>query len=164
MTVFSGCGVRRRGSLRCGSRTVTLVIAVEKDPDRYNVARAKNYGLPVVIGRGGSHFLLKQLSLSRARAGRGDQSGGGEHLGRRGRAGHARRPACGPPRGAGRSDERDAFVVQHRRVRDVYRTGGTLLAAAALGSAATEAFLYDQTVYLITLNDWIEPLQGDVKP
>ncbi|MCA1585385.1 MAG: NAD-binding protein, partial [Acidobacteria bacterium] len=44
------------------------VLAVEKDPDRYNVARAKNYGLPVVIGRGGSHFLLERLSLARARA------------------------------------------------------------------------------------------------
>jgi len=43
-------------------------VAVESDPDRYNVARAKNYGLPVVIGRGGSHFLLRRLSLHRARA------------------------------------------------------------------------------------------------
>ena len=32
-------------------------------------------------------------------------------------------------------------------VRDVYRIGGTLLAAAALGSTATAAFLHEQTVY-----------------
>jgi Trk K+ transport system NAD-binding subunit len=44
------------------------VLAIESDSDRYNVARAKNYGLPVVIGRGGSHFLLQRLSLHHARA------------------------------------------------------------------------------------------------
>ncbi len=44
------------------------VIAVEHDPDRYNVSRARNYGVPVVIGRGVSHFLLQRLSLAHARA------------------------------------------------------------------------------------------------
>jgi hypothetical protein len=44
------------------------VLAVDSDPDRYNVARAKNYGLPVVIGQASSHFLLKRLALNRARA------------------------------------------------------------------------------------------------
>jgi hypothetical protein len=48
-------------------------------------------------------------------------------------------------------------------VRDVYRIGGTLLAAAALGSDATEAFLHEQTVYLITPNDRIEPFGADVR-
>ncbi|MGI8623639.1 MAG: NAD-binding protein, partial [Solirubrobacteraceae bacterium] len=33
------------------------VLAIEGDGDNYNVARAKNYGIPVVLGRGGSHFL-----------------------------------------------------------------------------------------------------------
>ena len=42
-------------------------------------------------------------------------------------------------------------------VRDVYRIGGTLLAAIALGSPATEAFLHEQVVYLVTHDGRIEP-------
>lgn len=42
-------------------------------------------------------------------------------------------------------------------VRDVYRIGGTLLAAAALGSNATEAFLHEQAVYLLTADGQIKP-------
>ena len=34
-------------------------------------------------------------------------------------------------------------------VRDVYLTGGTLLAAAALGSEATEAFPYRGEIYIV---------------
>lgn len=49
-------------------------------------------------------------------------------------------------------------------VRDVYRIGGTLLAAVALGSAATEAFLHEQTVYLITPNDRIESFEAGIDP
>ncbi|MCA1671423.1 MAG: hypothetical protein LC799_04210, partial [Actinobacteria bacterium] len=48
-------------------------------------------------------------------------------------------------------------------VRDVYRIGGTLLAAAALGSDATEAFLHEQTVYLITPDRHIKPFEADVQ-
>ncbi len=48
-------------------------------------------------------------------------------------------------------------------VRDVYRIGGTLLAAAALGSDATEAFLHEQTVYLIKPDGRIEPFEADVQ-
>jgi len=47
-------------------------------------------------------------------------------------------------------------------VRDVYRIGGTLLAAAALGSAATEAFLHEETVYLMDPDGRIEPFESDV--
>ena len=47
-------------------------------------------------------------------------------------------------------------------VRDVYRIGGTLLAAAALGSNATDAFLHEQTVYLIMPDGSFEPFEADV--
>lgn len=138
------------------------VVAVEKDPDRYNVARAKNYGLPVVIGRGGSHFLLRRLSLPRARALAAVTSHEVENisvvvaaLGMR-----ADLPAIlRAGRGDVTNETRSLFSIGV--VRDVYRIGGTLLAAAALGSAATDAFLHDKTVYLITPNDRIEPFEGD---
>jgi len=42
-------------------------------------------------------------------------------------------------------------------VRDVNRIGGTLLAAAALGSEAKEAFLHEQTVYLVMPDGKVEP-------
>ena len=48
-------------------------------------------------------------------------------------------------------------------VRDVYRIGGTLLAAAALGSAATEAFFHEETVYLMDPDGRIEPFESDVE-
>lgn len=41
-------------------------------------------------------------------------------------------------------------------VRDVNRIGGAFLAAAALGSQATEAFLEDETVYLTMPDGEIE--------
>ncbi|MGI8593121.1 MAG: NAD-binding protein, partial [Solirubrobacteraceae bacterium] len=33
------------------------VLAIDSDGDNYNVARAKDYGIPVVLGLGGDHFL-----------------------------------------------------------------------------------------------------------
>jgi hypothetical protein len=44
-------------------------------------------------------------------------------------------------------------------VRDVYRIGGTLIAAMALGSPAREAFLHDRVVYLVTPEGTIEPFE-----
>jgi hypothetical protein len=48
-------------------------------------------------------------------------------------------------------------------IRDVYRIGGTLLAAAGLGSNATGAFLHEQTVYLIMSDGRIEPFEAGVR-
>lgn len=139
------------------------VLAIENDPDRYNVARAKNYGLPVVIGQASSHFLLQRLSLHRARALAAVTSREIENI-------SVAVTALGMHDNlrtilrAGRGD-----VVNETRslfrigvVRDVYRIGGTLLAAAALGSDATEAFLHEQTVYLITPDGRIEPFEADI--
>ena len=44
------------------------VLAVEVNADNHHVNRAKEYGIPVVLGRGGSRFLLRRLCLPRARA------------------------------------------------------------------------------------------------
>lgn len=91
------------------------VLAVDSDPDRYNVARAKNYGLPVVIGQASSHFLLKRLALNRARALAAVTSHEIENLDRSGRARHAGQPPHDPAGRARRRGERDAVAVPHRR-------------------------------------------------
>jgi hypothetical protein len=49
-------------------------------------------------------------------------------------------------------------------VRDVYRIGGTLIAAMALGSPAREAFLHDKVVYLVTADGHIEPFAATPAP
>ncbi|MDQ6751085.1 MAG: hypothetical protein M3Z33_10075, partial [Actinomycetota bacterium] len=49
-------------------------------------------------------------------------------------------------------------------VRDVYRVGGTLLAAAALGFKGDQAFLHEHTVYLVAPDGVIEPFEADSQP
>ncbi len=140
------------------------VVAVESDPEADNVIRAKDQGVPVVIGRGGSRFLLKRLSLGRARAlaavtsdevanisiavaalaERGDlrtvlRAGGGEVI----------------------NETRSLFTIGV--VRDVYRVGGTLLAAAALGFKGDQAFLHEHTVYLIAPDGAIQAVDADIE-
>ena len=44
------------------------VVAVEQDGKGENVGRAKEFGLPVVLGRGADQSLLRRLSLQKARA------------------------------------------------------------------------------------------------
>jgi len=139
------------------------VLAVESDPGNYHVKRAKDYGIPIVLGRGGSRFLLRRLCLGRARALAAVTSDEIENisivvaaLGTRGDLRTLLR--------AGRGDvvNETSSLFKIGVVRDVYRIGGTLLAAAALGSPVTEAFLYEQTVYLIGPDGRIEPFEGDV--
>jgi Trk K+ transport system NAD-binding subunit len=141
------------------------VVAVENDPSRYNVARAKNYGVPVVIGRGGSHFLLRRLSLPRARALAAVTSHEVENISIAVAAlgvHQGLRTVLRAGRGEVTNETRSLFSIGV--VRDVYRIGGTLLAAAALGSDATDAFLHEQTVYLIGPADRIEPfVETDVQ-
>ena len=138
------------------------VLAVEMDPDCYNVARAKNYGIPVVIGRGGSHFLLQRLSLTRARALAAVTSHEVENISIAVAAlgmHEDLRTILRAGRGDVVNETRSLFSIGV--VRDVYRIGGTLLAAASLGSDATEAFLHEQTVYLITPDDRVELFEAD---
>jgi len=44
------------------------VVAVEQDEEGDNIGLARELGLPVVVGRGADHSLMKRLSLHRARA------------------------------------------------------------------------------------------------
>ena len=140
------------------------VVAVDHDPEAYDVARARDYGLPVVIGRGGSRFLLRRLSLGRARALAAVTSDEVENIAIAVAALGMRedlRTLLRAGRGEVINETRSLFSIGV--VGDVYRIGGTLLAAAALGSKANEAFLYEQTVYLVTPDSKIEAFEADLQ-
>ena len=140
------------------------VLAVEVDPDSIHVNRAKDYRIPVVLGRGGSRFLLRRLHLGRARALAAVTSDEIENisivvaaLGMRDEL----RTILRAGRGEVVNETRSLFTIGV--VRDVYRIGGTLMAAAALGSDVQEAFLHDKTVYLIHPDGRIEPFEADLE-
>lgn len=140
------------------------VLVVERDPENPYVKRAKEYGIPIVLGRGGSRFLLRRLCLGRARALAAVTSDEVENISIVVAALGMREELRTLLR-AGRGDvvNETSSLFKIGVVRDVYRIGGTLLAAAALGSPATEAFLFEQTVYLIDPEGRIEPFDSDVE-
>ena len=140
------------------------VLAVEVDPENHHVNRAKDYGIPVVLGRGGSRFLLRRLSLHRARALAAVTSDEVENisivvaaLGMR----EEIRTILRAGRGEVVNETRSLFKIGV--VRDVYRIGGTLMAAAALGSDVEEGFLHGKTVYLIHADGRLEPFEGELE-
>jgi voltage-gated potassium channel Kch len=141
------------------------VVAIERDADNYNVSRARSYGVPVIIGDGGNRFLLDRLYLRRARALAAVTDDSLENI-------SVVVSALGMHDGlrtvlrAGRGD-----VVNETRslfrigvVRDGHRIAGSLLAAAALGHDATDAFLHEHTLYLITSDGKIEAFESDSGP
>ncbi len=140
------------------------VLAVESDPDNYNIPRARDYGLPVVIGDGGSRFLLRRLSLERARALAAVTGQQVENISIAVTALGMRsdlRTVLRAGRGEVANETRALFGIGV--VRDVHRIGGTVLAAAALESTPRGAFLHEQTIYLITPGGEIERFESDGK-
>jgi voltage-gated potassium channel Kch len=134
------------------------VIAIESNCDADYVARARDYGLPVVIGRGGSMHLLKRVRAKRARALAAVTSDEIENIAIV-VAAHACREDLRTLLRAGRGEmmSETRSLLKLGVVRDVYRIGGTLIAAMALGSPAREAFLHERVVYLVTPDGTIEP-------
>jgi hypothetical protein len=134
------------------------VLAIESVADADYVLRAKGYGIPVVIGPGGSRFVLKRVALDRARALAAVTSNEIENIaivvGAHGCCEDLRTVLRA---GRGEMTNETRSLLKLGVVRDVYRIGGTLLAAVALGSQATEAFLHEHVVYLVTRDGRIEP-------
>lgn len=137
------------------------VVAIESNPEADYVARAKNYGIPVVIGSGSSGFVLRRVSLRNARALAAVTSDEVENIAIVAAA-HGEREQLRTLLRAGRGEVRNETraLLKLGVVRDVYRIGGTLLAAAALGSDACEALLHEHTVYLVAADGRIEPFDG----
>jgi hypothetical protein len=138
------------------------VLAIESNAEADYVARAKDYGIPVVIGPGGSGFVLRRVSLPRARALAAVTSDEIENIAIVVSAhGECEELRTLLRAGGGEALSETSALLKLGVVRDVYRIGGTLLAAAALGSDACEAFMYEQTVYLVAPDGRIEPFRGD---
>ena len=140
------------------------VVAVERDPEADNIVRAKRYGIPVVIGGGGSRDVLSRLSLRRARALAAVTSDEIENISTA-VAGLSVREDLPTVVRAGSGDVMDETRALFRIgvVRDVYLIGGTLLAAAALGSQATEAFPCGEEIYITRPDGEIEPFTVHVR-
>ncbi|MEA2219148.1 MAG: hypothetical protein QOJ35_1774 [Solirubrobacteraceae bacterium] len=136
----------------------TPVLAIEVNRDADYVTWARDHGLPVVIGRGGSRYLLKRVSAGRARALAAVTSNEIENIAIV-VAAHACREDLRTLLRAGRGEvtNETRSLLKLGVVRDVYRLGGTLIAAMALGSPAREAFVHERIVYLITPDGAIEP-------
>ena len=134
------------------------VVAIEQNPDAKNVQRAKDQRLPVVIGSGASQRLLRRLSIRRARALAAVTSDEVENIAITIAARGVREDlniALRAGDGDATSETKSLFNIGV--VRDVYRVGGTALAAAAVGYDAEEAFPYHGTMYLVDPAGDIEP-------
>jgi len=141
------------------------VLAIESNPDADYVARAKHHGIPVVIGRGGSGFVLRRVSLPRAWALAAVTSDEIENIAIVVSAhGECEELRTLLRAGRGEALNETRALLKLGVVRDVYRIGGTLLATAALGSDACEAFMHEQTVYVVAPDGRIEPFRGDGGP
>jgi len=140
------------------------VVAVERDRDADNVARAKRYGIPVVIGGGGSRGVLSRLSLQRARALAAVTSDEIENISTAVAALSVREDLPTILR-AGSGDVMDETRALFRIgvVRDVYLIGGTLMAAAALGSEAAEAFSFREAIWITRTDGTVEPLAAHLR-
>ncbi|MBA3421595.1 MAG: NAD-binding protein [Thermoleophilaceae bacterium] len=134
------------------------VVAVERNDEAPTLARAKDQRIPVVIGGGESHDLLRRLSLSRARSLAAVTSDEVENLAIAVAArgfGSDLPIALRAGDGDATTEIRSLFDIGV--VRDVYRIAGTALAAVALGYDAREAFPYQGTLYLVDHHGEIEP-------
>jgi Trk K+ transport system NAD-binding subunit len=140
------------------------VVAIERDLDADNIRRARQYDIPVVVGRGSSRAVLRRLSLGHARALAAVTSDEIENIAAA-VAGLAIRTNLRTVLRAGGGDVLDETRALFRigAVRDVYRIGGTMLAAAAMGSTANEAFLADETVWVIGQDGRVEPFDAHLQ-
>jgi voltage-gated potassium channel Kch len=130
---------------RCG----LSVVAIEEDEHGENVGRAKELGLPVVIGRGADPSLLTRLSVERAVAlaavTHDDLENIAVTLASRALAPDLRvvlRAGSSATAGETRSLERLGHV------RDVHRIGAVYLAGLALGSSASHVVVDGETAHL----------------
>lgn len=140
------------------------VVAVERDPQADNVARAKQYGLPVVIGAGASVTVLRRMRLGRARAFAAVTSDEIENISAAVAALAIREDLPTLLRaGSGDIMDETRALFSIGVVRDVYLIGGSLLAATALGSQASEAFVYGETGYVTRVDGGIEPFHAHAR-
>jgi Trk K+ transport system NAD-binding subunit len=130
---------------RCGMS----VVAVDDREDGENVGRARELGLPVIIGRGGDPSLLGRLSLSRALALAAVTADDLENIAvvLAARSQHADlRIVLRAGSQATRGETRSLQGLGH--VRDVHRIGAVYLAGLCLGSDADHVVVDGDTAHL----------------
>jgi Trk K+ transport system NAD-binding subunit len=140
------------------------VVAVERDPAADNLARAKRYGVPVVIGGGGSRGVLRRLCLQHARALAAVTSDEIENISTAVAALSLREDLPTVLRaGSGDVMDETRALFAIGVVRDVYLIGGTLMAAAALGSTADAAFPHGEQIHIVGPDGKAEPFAAHVR-
>jgi voltage-gated potassium channel Kch len=117
------------------------VVAIERDADAPNVRLAREFRIPVVIGRGGDRFLLRRLAIRRARAIAAVTSNELENIAVV-MAALAERPEVRVVLRAGGSDvvTETRLLFKIAVVRDLVGLGAACFAARLLGADAEWAF------------------------
>lgn len=125
------------------------VVAIDDREDGENVGHAREYGLPVVIGRGADPSLLERLSLDRAIALAAVTNDDLQNI-----AVTIAARAVSPDlrfvlrAGANATAGETRSLEPLGHVRDVHRIGAAYLAGLALGSAASHVVLDGGTAHL----------------
>jgi Trk K+ transport system NAD-binding subunit len=133
------------------------VVAVEQNPNAKNVTRARDEGLPVVIGSGASRRTLRRVSIRSARALAAVTSDEIENIATA-VAARGLHPdlaiALRAGDGDATSEVQSLFGIGV--VRDVYRLAGTALAACALGQHPVQVFPHRDQFFLVRDDQTIE--------
>jgi hypothetical protein len=137
----------------CGA----AVVAVDDREDGENVGKAREAGLPVVIGRGGDPSLLRRLSIDRALALAAVTDNDLENLS----VALAARSVCDDLRtvlrvGDGRLANETRSLFKIGIVRDVHRIAAGLIAALATGSPAASVICEDDRAHLVQEDGSVE--------
>lgn len=126
------------------------VVALDDQPDGENVGLARRLKLPVVIGRGANHELLRRLSLRDARSFAAVTPEDLVNL----EAAMTARSVDGDLRvllrvGDGRIADETESLLHVGHVVDVHKTGAVYIAAVALGSEAEGVAVHEGRAHLL---------------
>lgn len=135
------------------------VLAVERDPHADNIRRARQYEIPVVIGRGSSRGVLSRLSLGRARTLAAVTSDEIENVA----AVMAAKALNGGlatvlRAGGGETSPQTRALLRIGAVQDVYLLGGGALAALALGRSPRGVFALGEEAWALSESMELMPL------
>ena len=137
----------------CGA----AVVAVDDREDGENVGKAREAGLPVVIGRGGDPSLLRRLSLDRAHAVAAVTDDDLQNLSIAMAARSLREDVRTVLRvGDGRLANETRSLFKIGIVRDVHRIAAGLLAAIADGAPAERVICSDDRAHLVHADGSVE--------
>ena len=126
------------------------VVCVDDREDGENVGKAREAGLPVVIGRGGDPSLLRRLSLGRALAVAAVTDNDLENLSIGMSALSVHEDVRVVLRvGDGRLANETRSLFKLGIVRDVHRIAASLIAAQATGSEASSVMCRDEHTHLV---------------